>query len=537
MRVENGRWQINTRDISHGHYCLAHCLHLSMAAAAEEETALDLMHQFPVQNDAKLIMEQGNDFEEAVFEDIRASLPAGEFEMVPDHAAKEQTAIALRAGIPVIAQAPVGKSFDNVDFAGRADLLVREDYEIVATVGGSFVAAKIPNAAESDKYTVWDVKHSKADSDNSDRYQMQIAMMAECIDELGHLSDKPSGLLMKLGAIVACDIKELIRKLDEYRAPTLGYLDSHPTILKGELSKFDKYCKPKGLCAQGSCDYKEMCTHFRREMDDQSFLRQWHHSHPGHFANAGLRTISDLAGMQADGIPGLKPEMAIKYISQAEAIVKSRQSGNPEYVVFAKPNSLNPVLPEISGNDLYFDFEFMQLLNSSEYHYFLGGYTDPNDSYHPFASWDLEGERDEMARMINEMVEHLSAQDDALVFHYSAAEKTGIERLGLRLGMDEQAKLIASRLFDLYSVVRQSVATSQKSQSLKSLEAFLGEGGYSKDVGDGNEAQFLFYEAQKARIAGDIAKSDAVMVDLEKYHKQDCVNTRRLHEWLLTLNA
>jgi predicted RecB family nuclease len=179
----------------------------------------------------------------------------------------------------------------------------------------------------------------------------------------------------------------------------------------------------------------------------------------------------------------------------------------------------------------------MQLLNSSEYHYFLGGYTDPNDSYHPFASWDVESERDEMAHMINEMAEHLSAHDDAKVYHYSPAEKTGIERLGLRLGMGEQAKQIGSRLFDLYGVVRQSVATSQKSQSLKSLEVFLGEGGYSKDVGDGNEAQFLFYEAQKARIAGDIAKSDAVMEDLKKYHKQDCVNTRRLHEWLLTLNA
>lgn len=537
MRVENGRWQINTRDISHGHYCLSHCLHLAMAVAAEEDSAMALMRDFPEVETAKFIKEQGNDFESLVFEDIAESLPSGDFEVIPDYAAKEQTAIALRAGIPVIGQAPLGKSFGNVDFGGRADLLVREDYEIVASLDGNFVAAKITDAAESDKYTVWDVKHSKSDDKKNERYSMQIAMMAESLRDLGHLSVKPSGLLMRNGAEVEFSVIELIDRLQEYRSPILEFLDARPPILKGELAKYEKYCKPKRVCREGSCDYQQICSHNRREFNDASFLRVWHSTYTPKIESAGLLSIDQFVGLPLDAIPGLLPEKAIRYIRQAEAIVKARDSGNPEFIAFMSPTECNPPLKPATQDDLYFDFEFLEPLNDSELHYFLGGYTTRDDTYSPFVSWDKDAERVAMTQMIKNMANHLRVNPYATVYHFHHPEKTGIETLGQRFGLMDDAKLILTHLYDLMRVVEKCVATSQKSQSLKSLEIFLGEGGYGKDVEDGDEARFKFYKAQKSRLAGQVTESDEVMESLMNYHRQDCVNTRRLHEWLLTLNA
>jgi predicted RecB family nuclease len=95
---------------------------------------------------------------------------------------------AMHHGYPVIAQAYMTKTYDDIFWSGFVDLLVRDDYEL--HYENDKIAARKTDG-DSTKYQVFDIKHSKEDKES---YQLQIANYHEVLLELGFASEKRPGL-------------------------------------------------------------------------------------------------------------------------------------------------------------------------------------------------------------------------------------------------------------------------------------------------------------------------------------------------------
>ena len=538
MKVVNDRWSVNTRDFKHGKYCLNHCLHFAAALAAGLDEALDIEEKFP--NDPKnlLEMEKGNDYEEVVLAQIKASLPEGDFGQIADGSNSSDTRMALLNRTPVIAQAPLSKSFGNIDFRGRADLLIREDYAITFTSDGNFAVHHVGDDDTATRYTVWDIKHSEGKKKASMAdYEMQVAMMAEGLAELDLLSTKTGGLVMRSGIVVELNIEAALVQLDSYRAETLAFLESRSPQAEHHLAEFERFCQPKSKCQSAGCDFPDMCAHFRKETDSSSFLRSDSYTHFEKLGAAGLSTITEIAAIDPERDFGFDKKFLARYVAQSRAILKSRESGKPEFIVVDNATTCEAPIVSQSTHDLYLDFEYITPVNSSDTHYFLGGFVDSKGDYQAFASWDAESEREEMSRMVDAMHEHLETHPQALVYHYSDPEVTGVKVLGDRHNISDKTGMILGRMVDLQKTVKACVATSQNGIGLKAMAAFFDTKGYGSDVSSGDDASLKFYEAQKLKAKGLDAEAEAILVTISKYHEHDCELTLLLHVWLLEHTA
>jgi uncharacterized protein len=338
---------------------------------------------------------------------------------------------------------------------------------------------------------------------------------------------------MRDGKIITLDVNEAMSQLIAYRAETLLFLESHSPQAEHQLANFDRFCKPKSKCNNAGCDFPDMCSHFREKSDTSAFLRSDSSTHFDKLSAAGLDTITAIAGLDGDEDFGFDREYLQRYVAQAKAILKSRVSGTPEFVVIE--NALTCGAPIVAGNphDLYFDFEYVRPVNTSEAHYFLGGYVDARGDYASFASWNAEDERGSMTHMLTALFDHITMHPDAHIYHYDSPEVTGIKALGNRYGLSDMADQILSRMVDLQKTVLRCVATSKNGLGLKALAAFFDAEGYGSGVTSGDDASLKFYEAQKMIAKGQTADAEAQLETIREYHKHDCELTRLLHGWLI----
>jgi hypothetical protein len=123
MRVNSNKtWAIASRDLFRASGC-EHCVRLSMAVAAEVPAVLDRVMPHKEDLNTKLPIIQGNQRERQVFDQIKSSLPQGEFVELSG-ANVSQTIEAMRAKTPVIAQGYFESVESGYEWSGYADLLV-----------------------------------------------------------------------------------------------------------------------------------------------------------------------------------------------------------------------------------------------------------------------------------------------------------------------------------------------------------------------------------------------------------------------------
>ncbi len=134
MRIgSNGNWAFASRDLFKAIGC-ERCVRLSMAVKAEVATVVEKVKPFEEDLSEKLPIIQGNQRERLVFEQIKSSLPSGDFLEV-DGPDSNKTIQAMRKSVPVIAQGFFQSEINGYEWSGYADLLVLGNTPIAQRIG------------------------------------------------------------------------------------------------------------------------------------------------------------------------------------------------------------------------------------------------------------------------------------------------------------------------------------------------------------------------------------------------------------------
>jgi uncharacterized protein len=89
-------------------------------------------------------------------------------------------------------------------------------------------------------------------------------------------------------------------------------------------------------------------------------------------------------------------------------------------------------------------------------------------------------------------------------------------------------------LVDLYKVVMRSIAVGSPSYSLKKLEALYFSGTEREGITRGADSVMAFTRYHEL-VAAAKPESESIRGDILEYNRVDCLSTKRLHQWLLSL--
>jgi uncharacterized protein len=144
---------------------------------------------------------------------------------------------------------------------------------------------------------------------------------------------------------------------------------------------------------------------------------------------------------------------------------------------------------------------------------------------------------DQALALLDFVMERRERYPDMHIYHYAAYEKTALQKLSLRHATrDNEVDLLLreERLVDLYTVVRQAIVVGQPSYSTKKIEDYYGKRASDSPVQAGDDS-ISHFEKWLSLRADRALRDDAILDDLERYNKYDCISTYGLREWLLAL--
>lgn len=542
MRIENNRWQLNSRDVWHGVKCQDHCLKISMAVVAEVREVLEKVATHKESDGAKFRKEQGNEFETLRFAELAKNL-GPDFVALADFSDINQTKGVARMGKPVIGQAPVTKNYDQFDFNGRVDLLVRSDYEITFTEDGSLTAIQNGAIENDGKYRVWEIKHASSIGGNGkpndiSNYKNQLGMNIEALQDMGLASDRESGIVFKLQDLVVFDPHELVAELQTSREAMFQLLtEINPTKAK-ELDVNYWRCAKKSLCTDARCDYPDICADSRIENDEISQLYNPHSTHTAKFLANGFDTIKKIADGDLS-VTGIEPKQLNRHKLTAQAIVESKADGKPTFKTMASVWNVEKALPTRSLGDLFVDFEWYTPLNSRDEIYYMFGSTDVNEIPAQFTAEGELSELDVFMSFVDLVEAAIAAHPEMHLYIASNAEVWRTKALAARHGLsDERTEAITSRYFDLQQCAAQAIAVSTGSFGLKAVEKFYmpsKEHHRATQTEDGEGSLWMYHEYLKHASAGETDQAKEFLDDIKKYNLEDCLSTKRFYDWLASI--
>ena len=145
---------------------------------------------------------------------------------------------------------------------------------------------------------------------------------------------------------------------------------------------------------------------------------------------------------------------------------------------------------------------------------------------------DVDYERENFKKLIEYLQKHFEKNPDAYLYHYNVYEKTALKNLsndfstiypdGLHF-VDQLLRL--EKFVDLFRVVDQCMLTSEKDNSLKTIEKFY-DGAREANIKSAGESVELY--DQWLKVGKDNLKQDII-----NYNKEDCISTFKLREFLL----
>lgn len=542
MRIENNRWQLNSRDVWHGIKCREHCLKISMAQAAEVPAVLEKLAGYKESDGAKFRMEQGNEYEKLRFTELSKNL-GSDFVVLAEHSDLTQTIGVAMLKKPIIGQAKVTSKFDEFDFNGRADLLVRSDYKLAIAEDQTLTAVQIEGVENDGKYKVWEIKHaSSLDSNGKPKdisnYKNQLAMNIEALASMGFASDGPAGIVFKLEDLVEFDSQTLIAGLRESREEMFQYLTEISPSKAQSLEVNDWRCEKSSLCNGARCDYPEICAATRIENDEISQLFNPHATHTKKFLENGFDTIAKIASGDVTKT-GIDAKQLNRHKLTAQAIVNSKASGKPEFIVIDSVWNVEKALPARTAGDLFVDFEWYTPLNSRAEFYYMFGIVDVTEGTAQFTAEKGLSEQDVFMLFVERVEQAIAVDQNMHMFIASTAEVWRTKALGQKYGLsDERILSITSRYFDLQQCASQSLAVSTGSFGLKAVEKFyMPEKQHHRETvtADGEGSLWMYHEYLALTEAGNEEDAQTFIEDIKRYNLEDCLSTKRFYDWLASI--
>jgi uncharacterized protein len=262
-----------------------------------------------------------------------------------------------------------------------------------------------------------------------------------------------------------------------------------------------------------------------------------HHHRKGLLA-AGFTTIGKM--LTGDlSTSGVKQEYLDAHLRFAQVITQSKETGNPEFFVFADPLTCETPLPRKSSEDLFVDFEWYTPLNSRQEFYYLLGVMSADSKMKQYVSESDVEERDNFFALISQIEEAIARDKSMHVYICSKAEITKSKALAARHGLDSnRLDSIIEHFVDLQEVASHSVAVSTGTYGLKAMEQFFRKGAPSKRItltSDGASSLWQYHEYLASKDEGLFGDAKRIFDDIAAYNAKDCQSTRDYYDWLASI--
>ncbi|MGZ3527651.1 MAG: TM0106 family RecB-like putative nuclease [Vulcanimicrobiaceae bacterium] len=506
MQKIDGRFVYSASDLNN----YLECEHLT---SLDRKAADNLLRRPERAAQAELISRKGIEHERRYVEALRAryddvvALPETvESTHTAIEAAAETTRAAMERGARIIYQ---GTFFDGTWF-GRSDFLMRVDR---------------PSAKWAWSYEVADTKlalHTKP------YFIVQLCFYSEMIARIQ--GSAPEHMRVVLG-----DGSEQSYRVEDYSA----YYRRLKRAFLARMTSLENGTYPLKVSHCAICSWAPVCAKQREDDDHLTLVASMRRDQTKRFNAHGIHTVAQLAGTNADGCPpGMNLETFVKLQRQAALQVKQRDAmaanaEHPYYYELLEPQAQLGFeqLPVPARGDLFFDMEGDPLYEPGRGLEYLFGVYAPDDetkTFHAFWARTPPQEKHAFEAFMDFVVERRRQYPDLHIYHYAPYEKTALRTLMSRHATREREVddlLRGEVLVDLYAVVRQAIAISQPSYSIKKLEPFYGFV-RSTDVKRGDDSILMFEQWREHPDRLEILE------DIERYNEDDCRSTWELLKWL-----
>jgi predicted RecB family nuclease len=446
----------------------------------------------------QLAVKHGKAHEQATLAKFRYERPGlVEIDFRDHESAAAATTTALRSGAPAIYQAV----FDDGDFTGRADFLVRD--------------------AEG-HYEVYDTKLARHARPSA---VLQITAYADAMRRAGWPAGPDMHLLLGDGITRTFRVEDFLPLLHRLRAKLSGRPARLPDRLWGN---------ERPACA--GCGYAQHCAAGRAADRDLALVAGMRTDQRRKLVEAGLRTIDSLATAEpADRPRDMSDRTFTALRAQAALQVRQDTTGEISYEI-VDPDTL-AALPPAGAGDVFFDMEGdPYALGGTGLEYLFGAVTaDPGQRFTPFWAHSRAEEKRAFEQFVDFATARLAAHPGSHVYHYAPYEATALKRLAAWHGTREEAVddlLRTGALVDLYAVVRKALRVSQRSYSIKYLEPLYMPGARDGDVKTAASSIEAYEEYLTLTHLGEPERADEALRGISDYNEYDCVSTLRLFEFL-----
>lgn len=335
-----------------------------------------------------------------------------------------------------------------------------------------------------------------------------------------YMLGKIQGVTPETFHLINRDGEEIAYQYSEYEELLLYAIEGTRKILTGKEHASPTY---------GSCGFpwESYCNKLAEETNDISLVAGVSLKTKHKLVEYGLKTVHDLASSEIQKlveIKGVGSGTAAKLVHSAKAIASKKPIiKNIKSIVF--PSCKVEIFLDLEGVDpSMMDDEVIQV------DYLIGALVrvGSKEEYLAFVAQDLEHEKD----MLYEFLDFIKKQEDYVIYHYHHYEKTHLEKMMTRYGVDEKVKkMIFEHMVDIYKISTSSVAFPTYGNGLKPVAKYLGFSWRHKNV-DATESIALYLDY----VANPGKDKDKLQMILD-YNEDDCIATRVIKDWLETVRV
>jgi len=461
--------------------------------------------------DLKLVMKKGDEHERKhlnLFKDKYSNYKILYQKKKTEKEQFRETVAAIKEGKEMINQAFLMD--DDGKFRGYADFLIKVN-------------------TESDlgpwSYEVYDTKIAR---NPKPLHVLQIASYSEMLGKI-------QGSLPKEMHLIAGNDKTHTYKVNEF----IDYFIHNKKICKNFVDNY----KNENIYPE-KCDHCKIC-HWKDECE-----KEWEHddyinqiagiisSQIEKFKKEKIVTTKKLAEVNLDKIDlKINPKTLSTLKIKANLIQERKKTNEIQHeFIDTEPDKGFYKLPKPNPADIFFDIEGYPFYGERGFEYLHGLYLNTGKKMEFKYFWakelDQSHERENFKKLIEYLQKHFEKNPDAYLYHYNVYEKTALKNLsndfstvypnGLHF-VDQLLRL--EKFVDLFRVVDQCMLTSEKDNSLKTIEKFY-EGTREANIKSASESIVLYDQWLETQ-------NDNLKQDIINYNKEDCISTFKLREFLL----
>jgi uncharacterized protein len=240
---------------------------------------------------------------------------------------------------------------------------------------------------------------------------------------------------------------------------------------------------------------------------------------------------------EAPDVEGLSSEFTERYWRAAKVMAVELDG---QRALMSKITG-SPELPPPTAQDLFFDIEWFNPVDSNSEFIFMFGMVSADESFKAFIAETPADELAQFDEFLDFSLERLRANPNMHIYHFHIPEPQKVAMLVQRYGNHRaaDAEALIARMVDLRPVAMDAFIPGSGSYGIKSLEKYYdAESKLHRDklVAGGADAMYQFELFRVALANGERDESDQIVKVITDYNQDDCLSTKLLYDWLRLLD-